>query len=867
VFKSFRFVCAAVAMASLAVSALAQGAKPAVSVGYWTPLTHQPTFKGALVPILLTDGSILVQEGNNFSTDKTILGETYHWWKLTPDAFGSYVNGTWTQVADMRSDYTPLYYASAVLADGRVIVIGGEYNNNAFSWTKLGAIYDPVTNSWNNVDAPPGWDYVGDAQCVVLPDGKFMLANSHVGDLENNGTTAQAAILDPVPMTWSNVSLTGKENNFDEEGWTLMPDGTLLTVDAEDTPNAEKYIPWDDDWVQAGQTPLALTGGYGYEMGPAVLRFDGTVMAFGANPHTAIYMPPATPTDPGSWNASPDVPTGGLADGPACQLPNGRVLLASSPNLFGKPVTMYETDGTTFMPIPSTAHCSDLSSYQCIFLVLPNGQVMFNDTSNDVEIYTPSGGPSDSWRPTITSFFSEITAGDDYPISGTQFNGLSQTNFYGDDWSNATNYPLVRITNNATGHVFYCRTHDHSTMAVATGAQTVTTHFTVPNTIENGSSKIEIVANGIASAPQDIVVGPPTITSIDPTSGNTGQSFEMTINGNGFASGAAVDWFDPSNNETQLTPDTVNGTQITVTVPASVLTMAGTCVVKVENSALYKSNGENFTLIQANHPPVANAGADQTKEATGPATSFTLDGTGSTDADSDPLTYTWYDSSNTQVGTGSTLTLLRAVGVYTFKLTVSDGKASNDDTVQITIQDTTPPAFGVLPDIVVAPTSNAGAVVTFGPFTANDLVDGAITGTAVPASGSTFPAGSTTVNVSATDAHSNTGHASFHVNVLYSWSGFLSPFPKQQFKMGSNIPIKFALTGASAGITNLVATGYWATVNGAIVGPDHTIGTFSYNAATATYQLNWKTNVPKGTYQIKAVFGDGSVHTIQVILK
>ena len=264
---------------------------------------------------------------------------------------------------------------------------------------------------------------------------------------------------------------------------------------------------------------------------------------------------------------------------------------------------------------------------------------------------------------------------------------------------------------------------------------------------------------------------------------------------------------------------------------------------------------------------MANAGSDQTIEATGPTTSFTLDGSGSTDADSDPLTYTWFDSSNVQVGTGSSLTLSRAVGVYTFTLKVDDGQAPDPDTVQITIQDTTAPVFGTLSDITVAAASNAGTVVTFGPFSATDLVDGSITGTANPVSGSTFPIGSTTVNVSATDAHSNTGHASFHVNVLYSWSGFLSPFPKQQFKMGSNIPIKFTLTGASAGITNLVATGYWATVNGQIIGPDHTIGAFTYNAATGQYQLNWKTNVPKGTYQIKAVFGDGSVHTVLVVLK
>ena len=44
----------------------------------------------------------------------------------------------------------------------------------------------------------------------------------------------------------------------------------------------------------------------------------------------------------------------------------------------------------------------------------------------------------------------------------------------------ATNYPLVRITNNSTHHVFYARTHDHSTMGVATGSATVSTNFDVP---------------------------------------------------------------------------------------------------------------------------------------------------------------------------------------------------------------------------------------------------------------------------------------------------------------------------------------------------------------------------------------------------
>ena len=77
---------------------------------------------------------------------------------------------------------------------------------------------------------------------------------------------------------------------------------------------------------------------------------------------------------------------------------------------------------------------------------------------------------------------------------------------FGDEYQNATNYPLVRITNNSTKHVFYARTHDHSTMGVATGTKVVSTHFDVPKTIDTGASTLVVVANGIASKPVNVTV-------------------------------------------------------------------------------------------------------------------------------------------------------------------------------------------------------------------------------------------------------------------------------------------------------------------------------------------------------------------------
>jgi len=47
--------------------------------------------------------------------------------------------------------------------------------------------------------------------------------------------------------------------------------------------------------------------------------------------------------------------------------------------------------------------------------------------------------------------------------------------------------------------VFYARTHDHSTMGVATGTTPVWTNFDVPSGIETGVSRIAVVANGLAS--------------------------------------------------------------------------------------------------------------------------------------------------------------------------------------------------------------------------------------------------------------------------------------------------------------------------------------------------------------------------------
>jgi hypothetical protein len=113
-----------------------------MSAQIWTPLTNQPTF-AASTALLLTDGTVMVHDAG-----------AQDWWKLTPDASGSDINGTWSQLASLPAGYSPLYYASGVLKDGRVIVMGGEYNFFNPVWTTLGAIYNPLTNRWKSMGHP-----------------------------------------------------------------------------------------------------------------------------------------------------------------------------------------------------------------------------------------------------------------------------------------------------------------------------------------------------------------------------------------------------------------------------------------------------------------------------------------------------------------------------------------------------------------------------------------------------------------------------------------------------------------------------------------------------------------------------------------
>ena len=511
-------------------------------------------------------------------TDGTALAHEYctpNWYKLTPDNLGSYGNGTWSQTAPMPAGFGPFAFASAVLPDDRLVVIGGEYNepcNGASFDVNLGAIYDPKADSWKSLPGPSGWALIGDASSVVLPNGQLMLAGN---------TERETALLDPVTLTWTVNAAPPTE----EAGWTLLPDGSVLMPEVQEAPDAYRYIPASATWVSAGQTPNWISTDN--EIGPQVLRPDGTVFVAGATGQTAIYN-----SGTGMWTAGPTLPGSGSGqiiamDVPGVLEPNGNVLFQAADKAF---TFWFEFDGTNLNPTPGEAAGGCMA-----LLPLPNGQI----TCSGSFVYTPPGSPNPAWAPSIAVAPGVVQPGQTYTITGTQFNGLSQAVGFGDDYQGATNYPLVRIIDKSTGHVFYCRTHHHSTMAVATGSAVVSTEFDVPASIETGASTLEVVANGIASDPVNLNVsanaaGAPILSGLSPSIAGAGSAaFTLTVNGSGFVSGMAVNW----NGIAQPT-SFVSASRLTATISASLMATSGAAYVSASGAGEL-SNALAFTIQAA----------------------------------------------------------------------------------------------------------------------------------------------------------------------------------------------------------------------------------------------------------------------------
>jgi len=239
---------------------------------------------------------------------------------------------------------------------------------------------------------------------------------------------------------------------------------------------------------------------------------------------------------------------------------------------------------------------------------------------------------------------------------------------------------------------------------------------------------------------------PPTFTSVPSDStteatGPGGAAVSWTI--------AATDNFDPN--------PTINCT------PASGSTFAiGTTAV---NCRATDANG-NFTdaapfnvTVQDTTPPTLTLPGDQNVETEDPGGKSVTYSVSASDIVSGSIAPTCNHSSGDTFPVGTT-------AVHCTATDAAGRSSSGDFNVIVALVDHTPPVLSGYGDKSVEANGPAGSVVNFPTPTAVDSLDGPIGAVScAPASGSTFPLGTTTVNCSATDSQGNAGQATFNVTV------------------------------------------------------------------------------------------------------
>ncbi|PYQ44565.1 MAG: hypothetical protein DMG99_03615 [Acidobacteria bacterium] len=320
----------------------------------WTALKNPPPGGSVINMLLLSDGTVLTQSGD----------DGQHWFKLTPDAQGSYVNGTWTTTAPMS--FPRLYFATNILQDGRVWLLGGEYTGPYFdpNIAPSGEIYDPVKDTWSPIAPYPteaGARFCGTRNVtsdVQLAAGSPTVTGIYSTDrltpgwtITGNGIPAGATVLSVDSATQvtisANATLTGPSPAVRFRGIALAcfgDDPSILLsghrILAGNIFNNSTYIYSVDtnSWTQAATkvyNDRSDEEGWASMGGGGVLTYDLFQSVTNNQGYAELYDPiqnvwtPISPAD-GSANGTLPVltsPALGFELGPVLRLQDGRAIV------------------------------------------------------------------------------------------------------------------------------------------------------------------------------------------------------------------------------------------------------------------------------------------------------------------------------------------------------------------------------------------------------------------------------------------------------------------------------------------------------------------------------------------------------------
>ena len=270
------------------------------------------------------------------------------------------------------------------------------------------------------------------------------------------------------------------------------------------------------------------------------------------------------------------------------------------------------------------------------------------------------------------------------------------------------------------------------------------------------------------------VVDPQPIAAVDAS----GAIATIDVRAFDSGTGSALD----ASCQTPSGPQTGTG-DFTFTEKYPIGTTTVTCTTSPDSSGATYTKSVTVTVADLTPPSLTVPGniTVSTADSSGAVVHYTATATDNVDPS---VTVTCSPASDTKFPVGTTTVTCSARDA-------AGNTASKSFTVTVTIVDTTDPVLTVPSNISVQTQDPSGAVVTY-TATATDNVDGSITPTCSPSSGTKFAVGTTTVTCTATDTHGNTSTASFTVTVT------LIDTTKPLLTVPSNITVTTTNPGGTA---------------------------------------------------------------------
>jgi N-acetylneuraminic acid mutarotase len=178
-------------------------------------------------------------------------------WMRAAQSASRLVHGTWSTTGTMADNRG--YHTATLLADGRVLVVGGLQIYRVLGSAEL---YDPRTRQWSPAGSlpTPSWGHTA----TLLQNGKILVVGGSSADGDHMGSTSRAELYDPQTNSWSAAASMHTPRSFHTA--TLLPDGRVLVVggfeaSSDVTGNmlasAELYDPAMDAWSLAPRLTVA----------------------------------------------------------------------------------------------------------------------------------------------------------------------------------------------------------------------------------------------------------------------------------------------------------------------------------------------------------------------------------------------------------------------------------------------------------------------------------------------------------------------------------------------------------------------------------------------------------------------------------